>query len=110
MLATCRDADALIMAAAVADFQAAQLAEHKIKKTKDTVEFDVHLTRTPDILQAVKEQKESIGKPRITIGFAAETQNLIDNALAKLKLKDSIRSSRMRSRPKMRGSPSTRTG
>jgi phosphopantothenoylcysteine decarboxylase / phosphopantothenate---cysteine ligase len=82
-----READALIMAAAVADFQAAQLAEHKIKKTKDTVEFDVHLTRTPDILQAVKEQKETIGKPQITIGFAAETQNLIDNALAKLHAK-----------------------
>ena len=87
VLAACRDADALIMAAAVADFQAAHLAEHKIKKTKDTVEFDVHLTRTPDILQAVKEQKETIGKPQITIGFAAETQNLIDNALAKLHAK-----------------------
>jgi phosphopantothenoylcysteine decarboxylase/phosphopantothenate--cysteine ligase len=87
VLAACRDADALIMAAAVADFQAAQLAEHKIKKTKDTVEFDIHLTRTPDILQAVKEQKAAIGKPRITIGFAAETQNLIDNALAKLNAK-----------------------
>jgi phosphopantothenoylcysteine decarboxylase / phosphopantothenate---cysteine ligase len=87
VLTACRDADALIMAAAVADFQAAQLAEHKIKKTKDTVDFDIHLTRTPDILQAVKEQKESIGKPHITIGFAAETQNLIDNALAKLHAK-----------------------
>ena len=59
VLAACRDADALIMAAAVADFQAAQLADHKIKKTKDTVEFDIHLTRTPDILQAVKEQKRN---------------------------------------------------
>jgi phosphopantothenoylcysteine decarboxylase/phosphopantothenate--cysteine ligase len=87
VLSACRNADALIMAAAVADFQAAQLAEHKIKKTKDTVEFDVHLTRTPDILQAVKEQKETIGKPHVTIGFAAETQNLIDNALAKLNAK-----------------------
>jgi phosphopantothenoylcysteine decarboxylase/phosphopantothenate--cysteine ligase len=87
VLSACRDADALIMAAAVADFQAAHLADHKIKKTKDTVEFDVHLTRTPDILQAVKEQKETIGKPRVTIGFAAETQNLIDNALAKLNAK-----------------------
>ncbi len=84
VLAACRDADALIMAAAVADFQAAHLAEQKIKKTKETIEFDLHLTRTPDILQAVKEQKDSIGKPLITIGFAAETQNLIENATAKL--------------------------
>jgi phosphopantothenoylcysteine decarboxylase/phosphopantothenate--cysteine ligase len=87
VLAACRDADVLIMAAAVADFQAAHLAEHKIKKTRDTVEFDIRLTRTPDILQAVKEQKETIGKPRITIGFAAETQNLVENALAKLNAK-----------------------
>jgi phosphopantothenoylcysteine decarboxylase/phosphopantothenate--cysteine ligase len=87
VLSACHDADALIMAAAVADFQAAHLADHKIKKTKDTVEFEVHLTRTPDILQAVKEQKETIGKPQITIGFAAETQHLIDNALAKLHAK-----------------------
>lgn len=84
VLMACRDADALVMAAAVADFQATHTAEHKIKKTQNTVEFDIQLTRTPDILQAVKEQKESIGKPQITIGFAAETQNLIENATAKL--------------------------
>jgi phosphopantothenoylcysteine decarboxylase / phosphopantothenate---cysteine ligase len=87
VLSACRDADALIMAAAVADFQAAHLTNQKIKKTKETVDFELHLTRTPDILQAVKEQKETIGKPQITIGFAAETQNLIDNALAKVHAK-----------------------
>jgi phosphopantothenoylcysteine decarboxylase / phosphopantothenate---cysteine ligase len=87
VVTACRDADVLIMAAAVADFQAAHLADQKIKKTKDTVDFDIHLTRTPDILQTVKEQKETIGKPQITIGFAAETQNLIDNALAKVHAK-----------------------
>ncbi|HTP08445.1 MAG TPA: bifunctional phosphopantothenoylcysteine decarboxylase/phosphopantothenate--cysteine ligase CoaBC [Anaerolineae bacterium] len=84
VLTASREADALIMAAAVADFQAAHMAEHKIKKTKDTVDFDIHLTRTPDILLAVKEQKEMTGKPQITIGFAAETQNLIENATIKL--------------------------
>jgi phosphopantothenoylcysteine decarboxylase/phosphopantothenate--cysteine ligase len=87
VLSACREADALIMAAAVADFQAAQLANQKIKKTQATVDFELHVTRTPDILQAVKEQKETIGKPQITIGFAAETQNLIDNALAKIHAK-----------------------
>ncbi len=84
VLAACRDADALIMAAAVADFQAETKAEQKIKKMKDVVELDIHLRHTPDILQAVKEQKETIGKPQITIGFAAETQHLIENATAKL--------------------------
>jgi phosphopantothenoylcysteine decarboxylase/phosphopantothenate--cysteine ligase len=78
------DADALIMAAAVADFQAAQMADQKIKKTTETIEFELRLIRTPDILQAVKEQREQTRKPQIVIGFAAETQNLIDNAQAKL--------------------------
>ena len=72
------------MAAAVADFQAATQADQKIKKTKDTVELEVKLIRTPDILQAVKEQREKTSRPRVTIGFAAETQNLIDQATAKL--------------------------
>ena len=84
VLAACRDADALIMAAAVADFQAAVQADQKIKKTKDIVELELKLVRTPDILQAVKEQRERTSGPRVTIGFAAETQNLIDNATAKL--------------------------
>ncbi len=84
VLTACRDADALIMAAAVADFQAETKADQKIKKTKDTVQLDIHLKRTPDILQAVKAQKETIGKPHVTIGFAAETQNLSENAAAKL--------------------------
>ena len=84
VLAACRDADALIMAAAVADFQAAAQADQKIKKTADPVELDLKLVRTPDILQAVREQREQTSRPGVTIGFAAETQNLIDNATAKL--------------------------
>jgi phosphopantothenoylcysteine decarboxylase/phosphopantothenate--cysteine ligase len=105
VLRACQNADALIMAAAVADFQTEQVADQKIKKTKDTVEFNITLVRTPDILLAVKAQKESthaavrpdgtlpsgiehavptVGQPKITIGFAAETQNLIDNAKSKL--------------------------
>ena len=60
------------------------MAGQKIKKTKDTVELELNLIRTPDILLAVKAQKEAIGQPKITIGFAAETQDLIDNAKSKL--------------------------
>ena len=84
VLAASAKADALIMAAAVADFQAASQANHKIKKTKDTVEIDLKLVRTPDILQAVKDQREKTSGPRVTIGFAAETQNLLENATSKL--------------------------
>jgi phosphopantothenoylcysteine decarboxylase / phosphopantothenate---cysteine ligase len=87
VLAACTDADALIMAAAVADFQAAAPADQKIKKTQDTVELELKLVRTPDILQAVKAQREKTAKPRVTIGFAAETQNLLDQATAKLRSK-----------------------
>jgi phosphopantothenoylcysteine decarboxylase/phosphopantothenate--cysteine ligase len=84
VLAASANADALIMAAAVADFQAASQADQKIKKTKDTVELELKLVRTPDILQAVKEQREKTLGPRVTIGFAAETQNLLENAASKL--------------------------
>ncbi len=87
VLRACQNADALIMAAAVADFQTEQAADQKIKKTKETVEFNIKLIRTPDILLAVKAQKETIGQPKITIGFAAETRDLIDNAKAKLSSK-----------------------
>ncbi len=87
VLAACADAEALIMAAAVADFQAAAQAGQKIKKTPDTVEIDLKLVRTPDILQAVKEQRAKTSRPRVTVGFAAETQNLLDNATSKLRSK-----------------------
>jgi len=84
VLTASANADALIMAAAVADFQATAQADQKIKKTKDTIELDLKLVRTPDILQAVKEQRDKTSRPKVTIGFAAETQNLIDNATTKL--------------------------
>jgi phosphopantothenoylcysteine decarboxylase/phosphopantothenate--cysteine ligase len=79
-----READALIMAAAVADFQTAQMANQKIKKAQDTIELELKLIHTPDILQAVKEQRDQLKQPHIVIGFAAETQDLIDNAQTKL--------------------------
>jgi phosphopantothenoylcysteine decarboxylase/phosphopantothenate--cysteine ligase len=84
VIVTTQDADALIMAAAVADFQTAQMADQKIKKVKETLELELKLVRTPDILQAVKEQRDRLRQPRIAIGFAAETQDLIDNAQTKL--------------------------
>ena len=84
VLEACREADALIMAAAVADFKPEQIADQKIKKTKDTTGLELHLARTPDILLAVKQQRETSRSPRAVIGFAAETQGLIENAQAKL--------------------------
>jgi len=78
-------ADALIMVAAVADFRPAQVAEHKIKKSGGAGEgFTLSLARTPDILQAVKAARAASGWPRVVVGFAAESENLLKNARAKL--------------------------
>jgi phosphopantothenoylcysteine decarboxylase/phosphopantothenate--cysteine ligase len=71
-------ADLFIAAAAVSDYRAAQIAPEKIKKTSDSMVLA--LTRTPDILATV-----AAGSPRpFVVGFAAETQNVERNALAKL--------------------------
>ncbi|MBV7335186.1 bifunctional phosphopantothenoylcysteine decarboxylase/phosphopantothenate--cysteine ligase CoaBC [Chloroflexi bacterium TSY] len=85
VLAATETADALLMAAAVADFRPAQIAEHKIKK-QDGIP-SIELTPTPDILQSVAEQKDQMGKPDLLIGFAAESQNLLQNARDKLERK-----------------------
>ena len=74
-------ADMFIGVAAVADYRPAQQAEQKIKKNND--EMTIHLVRNPDILAEVAALED---KP-VTIGFAAETQNLMNNAEKKLKAK-----------------------
>jgi len=75
------EADALIMAAAVADFRPAQVAEQKIKKAAVPL---VELETTVDILSAVAERREATGKPTVVVGFAAESENLIENAREKV--------------------------
>lgn len=79
-------ADALIMAAAVADYRPATVADQKIKKTDDLLTLD--LTRTPDILQTVGQQRKHTGQPYVLVGFAAETQDLLKNAKSKLRRKN----------------------
>jgi phosphopantothenoylcysteine decarboxylase/phosphopantothenate--cysteine ligase len=72
------DTDIFIAAAAVSDYRMREVAAHKIKKTSD--ELVLQLARTPDILATV-----AAGSPRpFVVGFAAETQNVERNALAKL--------------------------
>jgi len=77
-------ADALVMAAAVADFQPLTTADQKIKKTKDNDELILKLKKTPDILAEVAKIKRA---DQVTVGFAAETQNLLANAQHKLESK-----------------------
>lgn len=81
-------ADALLMAAAVADFRPAQVAAQKIKKSdRDEEGLTIQLARNPDILVAVRDQKAKSGFPRLTVGFAAESENLLEYAAAKLQRK-----------------------
>jgi phosphopantothenoylcysteine decarboxylase/phosphopantothenate--cysteine ligase len=78
-------ADALIMVAAVADFKPAQVTVEKIKKTGTSP--SIELSSTPDILQEVSKQKKKVKFPKVTVGFAAESQELLKNAEKKLKSK-----------------------
>ncbi len=85
VLAHSANADALIMAAAVADFRPVQAAEHKIKKGGEAPV--ISLTHTEDILKAVAAAKKKAGHPAVTVGFAAESQDLLANAEKKLAAK-----------------------
>jgi len=80
-----QNAYALIMAAAVADFRPSQTAAEKIKKGGNTLTLE--LESTTDILKSVAAQKEDTGFPKHSIGFAAESQDLIKNAQSKLERK-----------------------
>jgi phosphopantothenoylcysteine decarboxylase/phosphopantothenate--cysteine ligase len=80
-----KKADALIMAAAVADFRPVKSSKEKIKKDQSLTNLE--LEPTSDILLEVKKQKEKSGHPKIVIGFAAESEHLIQNARKKLEQK-----------------------
>jgi len=77
------DAEIVVMAAAVADFRPAESAEGKLKKHDGAPE--VELVPTLDILSGLGERKPA---GQILIGFAAETDDLVDNADAKLRAKN----------------------
>jgi phosphopantothenoylcysteine decarboxylase/phosphopantothenate--cysteine ligase len=82
VLAAVSQADALVMAAAVADYRPAHVAEHKIKKADD--DLTLALGRTEDILMRVAQQRDQTARLRCVVGFAAETQSLLDHAAQKL--------------------------
>ncbi|MFN8528346.1 MAG: bifunctional phosphopantothenoylcysteine decarboxylase/phosphopantothenate--cysteine ligase CoaBC [Anaerolineae bacterium] len=86
-LSAVEDADALIMAAAVADFRPRTVAEHKIKKSDDGSGLIIEMERNPDILAAVTERRRLSRFPRVVVGFAAESHDLITYAQDKLKRK-----------------------
>ncbi|WP_294494246.1 bifunctional phosphopantothenoylcysteine decarboxylase/phosphopantothenate--cysteine ligase CoaBC [uncultured Ruminobacter sp.] len=77
--------DIFISCAAVADFRCKNISEQKIKKTGDTDSMIIELVKNPDILSTVGHLSN---RPGLVVGFAAETQNVEENALKKLKSKN----------------------
>jgi len=83
VLSLAQNADVIIKAAAVADYKPLQRAGQKIKKK--TAEVCINLVKTADILADLGKIKRS---GQTLVGFAAETENLKENATAKLKAKN----------------------
>ncbi len=83
MLAACEAAlpvDVLVMAAAVADWRPDIIANSKIKKNTERVVPLIKLVENPDILATLAHHAR---RPRLVIGFAAETDDVVENAVAK---------------------------
>jgi phosphopantothenoylcysteine decarboxylase/phosphopantothenate--cysteine ligase len=85
VLSACEGADVLVMAAAVADYRPVDTVAQKIKKNGD--QLTLQLSRTPDILAEVARLRESGRGPKVVVGFAAETEDLLENARDKLRRK-----------------------
>lgn len=85
VLARAPAADAVIMAAAVADYRPTLAADRKIKKSPDGLRLS--LTPNPDILMALDAALSGTKLPPMRVGFAAETDDLMANARAKLSRK-----------------------
>ena len=77
------NADVVIMSAAVADYTPIEKAEQKIKKTDG--DLSIVLKRTQDILLTIGQKKR---EDQVVIGFAMETENLLENAAKKLQEKN----------------------
>ncbi|UWR48207.1 bifunctional phosphopantothenoylcysteine decarboxylase/phosphopantothenate--cysteine ligase CoaBC [Phaeobacter inhibens] len=73
-------ADAGVFAAAVADWRVTSASDRKLKKSKDGLPV-MEFAENPDILKTVSHLDE--GRPRLVVGFAAETNDVVENATAK---------------------------
>ena len=82
------EAAIVLMAAAVADFRPKRSSDSKIKKDDhEGNALHVPMVSNPDILQELGRRRARSGNPQIILGFAAETENLIENAMDKLRRK-----------------------
>ncbi|MFB7260051.1 bifunctional phosphopantothenoylcysteine decarboxylase/phosphopantothenate--cysteine ligase CoaBC [Streptomyces nojiriensis] len=82
VLKAASDADAVVMAAAVADFRPAEYAGGKIKKKDGQDPAPVALVRNPDVLAEISADRARAGQ--VVVGFAAETDDVLANGRAKL--------------------------
>ena len=78
-------ADAAIFAAAVADWRVTSASDSKIKKDGSGALPQLEFAENPDILATVSRRPD--GRPKLVVGFAAETDDVVANATAKLKRK-----------------------
>jgi phosphopantothenoylcysteine decarboxylase/phosphopantothenate--cysteine ligase len=86
VMANAASADAVVMAAAVADYQPATTAPLKVQKQPGSLTLE--LTRTPDILAALGAERQLRGTSRpVLVGFAAETDDVVGRARRKLESK-----------------------
>ena len=76
--------DVAVMVAAVSDYHVAHPSPQKMKKQNEQKSITLELVENPDILKGLAERKNS---HQVVIGFAAETENVIDYALSKLEKK-----------------------
>ncbi len=76
--------DAGVFAAAVADWRVASASDRKLKKTRDGLPA-LEFAENPDILKRVAQMKD--GRPPLVVGFAAETDKVVEHATAKRKRK-----------------------
>lgn len=75
-----KDADCLIMAAAVADYRAKEVAPNKMKKNSEE-EISIELVKNPDILAKISKTRR---KNQLVVGFCAESENILENAKEKI--------------------------
>ena len=80
-----KGADAIIMTAAVADYRPAQEAKEKLKRGQLGSKTSIDLVANPDMLAALGKNRK--GRTPVLVGFAAETENVIENARQKLATK-----------------------
>lgn len=82
------ESEFFISTAAVADFRVAEVAEQKLKKQADSDQMALTLTKNPDIVAWVAQHRDQLSGQPYVVGFAAETQNVIEYATDKLHSKN----------------------